>query len=132
MSDEHLQKELKVSSYSDTHLTPENTVGIPGLILSAYLDDKKRWEDELQEASEAMAEKVKEMTEVRTLILNQSKIKTFLSKTFKIKTKNEKRLLQVMKEVEDLKGQFVGITSSPPSPNAYELAIMGNNLFKAR
>src|SRR5690348_10859800 len=116
MSDEHLQKELKVSSYTDTHLTLDNAVGIPGLILSAYLDDKKRWEDNLKDATEAMAEKIKEMTEIKTLLLSQSKIKTFFSKTFKIKTKNEKRLLQVMKEVEDLKSQFIGITSSPPSP----------------
>ena len=131
MSNEHLQKELRTTSYSDTNLTAENSTGVQALLLGAYLDDKKRWEENLRNTSETMADKLKEMSEVRVAVFRQSKIKSFIFKIFKRKTKQEKRLIQIMNEVEELKNQFINITSSPPSPNTYELAMMGN-IFRVR
>ena len=132
MSDEYLQKELKVSNYTDTHLTPENTSGISALILGAYLDDKKKWEDNLKDMGDFMNEKIQEIADIKVALTEQSKFVSFLCKTFKIKTKKEKRLDEIMQEIDKLKVRFEGVIRSPPSQDVYELAIRGNSLFKSR
>lgn len=133
MSDEHLQKELKGRGYSDDYLGKEyGTEIVQALILGAYLDDKKKWEEDINILSTQLADKTKELVEIRDVLLKQARVKTILCKIFRIKTKSEKRFIQINEDMITLKNKLIRLTDTPPLPDAYELAILGNNLFKSR
>jgi len=132
MSDEYLQKDLKPVIYTDTSLDKDNSAEVQSLILGAYLDDKKKWEDKIKEIGIILAKKLDEENKLRELVLKQSKIKIFLYGLFGKKTNQESKLLQTIKEVDKLGEQLTEMSKAPPSVNAYELAIMGNKLFSAR
>jgi hypothetical protein len=130
MSD--LQNEPRDLHYSDTHLEADISASTQELVLGAYLDEKKKWEDKLKLTSDLLAYKAQQQVELENSIHTQSKFKIFINNLFKRKSKQEKILTIVLKEIDQLKNQFVVVSSSPPRQNAYELAIMGNRIFSCR
>ena len=129
MSNEHTQDEE--NGYTDTFLEPDSSASTQNLVLNAYLEEKKRWEDDIKLTTELLASSIKEQIELENKILKQSKLIKFVNGKLNRKSKQEKRLIQVSGEIEKLKSKFARTSNSPPSPDAYELAIFGS-LFKAR
>lgn len=130
MSD--LQNEQEDLYYSDTYLEADIDANTQQLVLGAYLQEKQKWETKLKTTSELLAYKAQQQIDLEDSINNQSKFKIFINNLFKRKSKQEKKLISVLKEIDQLKDQFTSVSNSPPPQSAYELAILGNALFKTR
>ena len=130
MSNENTQDDA-LYEYEDTYLEVDASATTQTLVLNAYLDEKQKWEDNIKSTSELLALKIKEQIDIEKKIFNQSKLVKFAKNIFGKKSKQEKKLSQISEEIEKLKNTFAKVSNSPPSPDAYELALLGA-LFKAR
>lgn len=130
MSNENTQDD-GLYKYEDTYLEADASATTQTLVLNAYLDEKQKWEDNIKSTSELLALKIKEQIDTEKKIFNQSKFAKFFNGIFRKKSNQEKKLSQLSGEIEKLKNKFARVSNSPPSPDAYELAIIGA-LFKAR
>lgn len=130
------------------------------LVLSAYLEEKKKWEEVVRELTVDKFDKIRIVTDItirletaqfelddaKALVKSESGFVKSISKIFRFKTKKQKRVLKLEKEIENLKAkyeeaeasleevsqQFTEMASSPPSTDRWELALMGNKLFSAK
>lgn len=96
------------------------------LLLTAYNEDRKLWEDQLRAASDNLSRKLAELK-----VLNEnSQSKSFFIKLFTNPIRQDRRKLELADEVEKLKNQVIAMTNNAPNPDSYELAIWGNSIFK--
>lgn len=158
MSDETLQHLDPQQIEQYLQINPGNP---QALILSAYLEEKKKWLQELNSAKVNDALYFKQLTELKIKIAveenvslakakqeveNQSGFIFKVLKLFRIKTKIEKELQNINDKIDSMKielksveaeylklrEEYLKIYSNPPQTDQYELAMIGNSLFKPR
>lgn len=136
---------------------PNNT---QALLLSAYLKEKKKWEQEVKDTTLNKIKHIKIMSSINFDIettkldienaefddASKSGVVKFYNKLFGVKTKSQKLIVKLKKEIEDLQLQyamaeeellqasnkFSDLAQRPPSTDRWELAMMGNKLFSPR
>lgn len=130
------------------------------LVLSAYLEEKEGWEKKLDilvarkdkvlhreiEIEKIVSKKRYILGEVKNELYNKSRIWIEILKLVGIKTEVEIKFNEMCEEINELilelktlNGEFNNIlseydkiVSNPPDSKQYELAMMGNTLFKPR
>lgn len=129
------------------------------LISNAYFEEKKRWDDKLKAIESNLKEHIQTMEECESRIKEKrNHISAINSKSayngifshilniFKTANANEKKLIKETQELIMLKNSLKDLHKNKkhiikkhevcvknyPKSERYELAIMGNNLFKAR
>ena len=110
MSNGNLQRK-QVEGLTDTYLE-YNAISTQALLLGAYIEDKKKWEDARYNLSLQITD-----------VLNNAK-------TLAEKFRHYSRL-KLKATLETLNKEMTYLMENPPNPGIYELAAMGN-LFKAR
>jgi hypothetical protein len=101
------------------------------IILGAYLEDRKKWEDNLLLLEETLHSKQKEIVLTTVEKENESRIKKFFYRLFRRKTPMKKKLDELKKEIEELERKYLKTVESEPDRVQYEAAMLGN-LFKPR
>jgi hypothetical protein len=132
----------------------------PALILGAYLDERKKWENKLEilafdktliierlneikfdVAEETgfnnkIKEKVSKDNKIKVFILNLFGLKTSLQKKLNISNDRLKRfeieLKRIREDFVNISKEYVKTIDNPPKAEQYELAMIGNSLFKSR
>jgi len=157
MSDEYLQNFDK--AYIDQFLAadPNNP---QALIVGAYLEEKERWENRLktiqtykniilekaQNLEKEMLDNKDKMDKLQVELKNDSGIWSSILAFLNIKTRVQKKfdklfgeadqLTSKMKELgkqyESVLKEYEEVYLNPPDTRQYELAMMGNTLFKPR
>ena len=158
MSNENLQhlEQSQVDQYLQAD--PSNT---QALILSAYLEEKRKWQERFNSTKADKSLYIKKITnlqikistiETTTLAHAEKELKvennlwSKLCKFLKIKTKAQKNLDIVLKMIntmqseleqteikfKKLREEHFKVYSNPPKTEQYELAMIGNSLFKPR
>ena len=147
------------------NLTPEEMQGILGgintdqtLLLNAYLEEEKKWADELQELYllktdileeivaikdeiegikdrvEYYSKRVKEETGILKFIKNQLGVPTEFQSELKYHTKDLEDLnlvaIDLMDKYQQIEKRYLDLSEKPPELFRYELAMLGNKLFK--
>jgi hypothetical protein len=130
------------------------------LVLSAYLEEKAKWDEKLntlilykdtivQKAiglEKVVDEKRDAINKAQADLHNESGILVWLLKLIGIKTRAERRFHKIFKEaheltseLKELNDEFINVleeydktAANPPDARQYELAMIGNTLFKPR
>lgn len=130
------------------------------LLLSAYMDEKKKWEDNLniiRTYENTIIEKIRklcimadkkdnELDKLKLEIEKKSGVWHIILCALGIKTKIERKFDRILnenksisieikkltQEHKDIVEAYKKIWSNPPNAKQYELAIIGNTLFKPR
>jgi hypothetical protein len=116
----------EIQHKTDTKL--DLTVEVQTLIINAYNDAKKIWENEVKALSDQVLIKMSEVKYLNEKIQNnQSK---FFDRFFK-KSNNDKQLLtKSSNELETLRIELLKVSNAPPDADKYELAVWGSALFQ--
>ena len=130
------------------------------LILSAYLEEKEKWETKLkiietykdailQRAADLEKVIVKErdaLNKIQIDLHNESGVWVWFLRTIGIKTRAERKFHKILVkaqkltlELKTINSEFINtlseydkIADNPPNTSQYELAMIGNTLFKPR
>jgi predicted ATP-dependent Lon-type protease len=157
MSNEYLQNFDKAYIEQFLATAPNNP---QALILGAYLEEKEKWEnklktilsykdiilDEAKKLEKKMIEGGNELNKLQIELENESGIWVSILKFFNIKTKIQRKFYNLYKEshaltikmnklgkeYEEVLNEYEKIYSNPPDTRQYELAMIGNTLFKSR
>jgi len=129
MSNGNLQRK-QVEGLTDTYLE-YNAISTQALLLGAYIEDKKKWEDARYNLSLQITDVLNNAKTLAEKFRHYSRLKLKIFKLFGIKTTEEKSLLKLKATLEILNKEMTYLMENPPNPGIYELAAMGN-LFKAR
>ena len=136
---------------------PENP---QALVLSAYLEEKEKWEkklsilriykdgvlQEIKKLEKIMLEKRDSLDTINVKISNESGLLVNIFRFFSIRTKAQKQFykeitgtekfvlesVRLNNEFENALNEYDKLLSNPPDTNQYELAMIGNTLFKPR
>jgi len=107
--------------------------GREALITSAFLEERKNWEDKYSLLKEAFNFKLEELRQSYDDVKYESRIKKFLFKKIAGKlTPAENNVEIITDELNDLITLITEHEDNQPDPLRYELAALGNNLFKPR
>lgn len=101
------------------------------LILGAYLEERKKWEQIIIQTEKEILFKREELIFASEQSAKESKIKKFVYGLFKKKTPLREKAEKLAKEVEHLENKYQVILVNEPNANLYEVAMFGN-LFKPR
>jgi hypothetical protein len=130
------------------------------LLLGVYLEEKEKWEEKLNtiktyrdvlldKAEKLEREMFKNNSNLRKLqvnLKNESGLRVSVLNFFFIKTKTQREFNKAFEkahkltiEMKDLGDEFISVSEeyektylSPPDTTQYELAMIGNTLFKPR
>jgi hypothetical protein len=157
MSNEYLQNFDK--AYIDQFLAadPNNP---QALIVGAYLEEKEKWENKLktiliykdvildkaQRLEERMSNNSDTLSKLQIELESESGMWIAILKFLGIKTKAQRKFYKLFREshlltseinelgveYEKILSEYEKIYSNPPDTKQYELAMMGNTLFKPR
>ena len=101
------------------------------LILGAYLEERKKWEQIIIQTEKEILYKREELVFASEQSNKEPKIKKLIYGLFKKKTPLKEKAEKLAKEVEYLENKYQVILVNEPNANLYEVAMFGN-LFKPR
>ena len=146
--------------YLEQH--PQNNLNsLQTLVLSTYLEERKKWIDQLNTIKLKRSNYIKDIVklqaqisieELTSLVKAKENLKiennfwAKLCKFFNLKTKAQRKLdiilnkinkmkyktNDIMTKAKELEDIYKKMYLNPPNIDRYELAIMGNNLFKLK
>jgi len=100
------------------------------LILGAYMEDKKKWEDNKMLLVQKITNLNKELDDLYTEKDQYSKIKTKLYQLFGKSTPIQKKIDAKEYDLYLLENNLNTAFDSGPDMMGYELALLGNQIFK--
>jgi hypothetical protein len=132
MSNEDLPKEGIHSTVIDMNAAA-NMGGRGALLFSAYMEDRTKWEESKQDLRQKIFEHVTELKVATKKDENEfSLVKFIYNKILRKPSPATTKLMQARQSLELLTKKMIEIANSEPSIDRYEIAMIGNNLFKPR
>jgi len=133
MSDEDVQEQ----AVDVTNIVDMNTVaklgGRHGLLFAAYMEDRAKWKEERDQLKDDMYEAMLDFNQKLEKVEGESRIIKFLYNNILHKpTPATNKVEEAKQLVEDLTEKVIDIASKEPDAGRYEIAMLGNNLFKPR
>lgn len=135
MSDEYVQEgeELNEGQSSLAALLQAGVGGRQALIMTAYIEEMKKWNAAREETQKTFKDKCVELNYAYYDVETEKSWKKFLfHKILRRKTSAENKVDILRKEVELIVESMIEHERNKPDPVRYELAAIGNNLFKPR
>lgn len=130
MSDENLRETDELTAIN---LMRAGYSSREALVASAFLEEKKKWEESYIFIKENFEAKLEELRQSYEDVEDESRIKKFLfNKIAGRLSPAEKSVEVVTKELDNLIVLMTSHEDKKPDPMRYELAAYGNNLFKPR
>lgn len=103
------------------------------LVLSAFLEERERWESEHSVLQNKFDNKAHDLNIARLMRENESfLVKFWYGRVLKKPTPDEKVEKVMIEEADSLMDKLLAHESLEPNTDMYELAALGNNLFTAR
>lgn len=131
MSDEHLQKPGAVNSLDA--IVNAGVGGRQALVLSAFMDERRKWEEKKGLLQEELNTKLEAYKKASASVDDEPSWKKFLyHKLLRRLTPAAVNLEKTMQEIDDVAGKIIEHDAAEPNAVRYELAALGNNLFKPR
>jgi len=128
------------------------------LLLNTYLDEEKRWSsrlqalhitrldimDEVEEMKDELESAESELNSCIADVEQESGLSKFVCGIINRSTKKQKRMVkatesayaltaeytQILEELDSINEKYIEVSENPPELFRYELAMMGNKLFK--
>lgn len=131
MSDEHLQKPGAVNSLDA--IVNAGVGGRQALVLSAFMDERRKWEEKKVALQDEFNNKIEAYKKASAFVNEEPGWKRFLyHKILRRHTPAAERLADAMQNVDNSAKKILEHDVSEPNATRYELAALGNNLFKPR
>ena len=132
MSNEDLPKEGIPTTIIDMNAAA-NMGGRQALLFSAYMEDRTKWESNKQALRDEISLCVDALREASEKDSKEFKIIKFIYNKILRKPSPASTKLGLTKQaLELLTAKMLEVANSEPSTDRYEIAMIGNNLFKPR
>lgn len=133
MSDENLQGKTVVSEYSAGYNPYAGLGKRQALLMDAYLTERNEWETAKEEVKSTIYDTVEELNKAYEDSKKDSKVTKFLyNKLLRKPTPAEQRVQEAKEVLQTLTNRMQSVLDNEPKPDMYEIAMLGNNLFKPR
>lgn len=129
MSDEYLQqKDVNVPSEVMQPSKETQT-----LVLNTFLDERKKWEERKSLLAEEFGVRLDRYRAVNTCCKREPRWKKFLyNKVLRKSSPAEEDVKKALQELDNIAKKILEHDNVEPDVIRYELAAIGNNLFKPR
>lgn len=132
MSDEYLSGE----SVDQDHLAALIQAGVganQALIISAYLEEKQKWVEKKQELQDRFNHTIIKYKEIYGSQVQDGRWKKFFyHKILRKPTSTERRIERVIQNMDTAAAQLLEHENAEPNSTMYEIASLGDKLFKPR
>jgi len=131
VSDEHVQKAGPVNPLDA--IVQAGVGGRQALILSAFLDERRKWEEKKGLLQEELNQELEAYQKASASMNEEPGWKQFLyHKLLRKLSPAASRLEKSMSKIDDIARRIIEHDAAEPNAARYELAALGNNLFKPR
>jgi len=133
MSDERTRKGNAVTGDSFQQVSSAGLSVNQSLVLSAYIDERRKWEENKLFIEDAFYRKHLELREAYKNKNTESSWKyTLYNRILKKATPCEQKVDELAKELDVINSKLNSHLTQEPDVLRYELAALGGNLFKPR
>lgn len=131
MSNEDAQ-ELTAEELADVSAIAQSN-GRYGILYTAYMEDKAKWQKARDKLDGIIYDTILDIKRAAEQVDKESgAIKFLYNKVFRRPTPASSRLSSSNKTLDELTKEMTRLSNAEPNPDIYEIAMLGNNLFKPR
>ena len=103
------------------------------LVLSAFLQEKREWNEELDDILEERSIRIELSNEILDRTTKESWFTFVWRNLIRRKlTSAQEEFNRINEEIDELQDEYDELMQNPPNTDMYEIAILGNNLFHSR
>ena len=132
MSDGNLQENTeKLDSFQE--LLQQGAKESQALVLSAFIEERKRWQDKRASLQKEFDRKMRDYKKAQEAKNKESKLKQKIyNKILRRPSPAEKELNTKTESLDNIAREMLKNDEKQPDPILYQFASLGNDLFKSR